>query len=65
MAASGLPGEVEEHLAGERAVSRMQGRKLAHQVEDVSVAGQSVEQDTTGGHGILGGWPFLAGIPRR
>ena len=36
----------------------MQGRKLAHQLKDVSVAGLPVEQDTTGGHGVLGGGPL-------
>ena len=33
-------------------------RKLAHQLEDVSVAGEPVEQDTAGGHGVLGGRPL-------
>ena len=51
-------GEVEEHLAGEGVVARVQGHKLAHQLEDVSVAGEAVEQDTTGGHGVLGSGPL-------
>ena len=38
----------------ESVVSRVQGRKLAHQLGDVSVAGEPVEQDTVGGHGVLG-----------
>lgn len=33
-------GEVKEHLAGERVVSRVQGRKRAQYLEDVSVAGE-------------------------
>jgi hypothetical protein len=36
----------------------VQERKLAHQLEDVSVAGQTVEQDTPGGHGVLRGRPL-------
>src|SRR5258708_6428493 len=44
----GVRGGVEEHLAGEGVVSRVQGRKLARQLEDVSVAGEPVEQDTAG-----------------
>ena len=55
-----IRGEVKEHLAGKRVVSRVQGRKLAQQLSDVSVAGQAVEQDTTGSHGILGGRPLPA-----
>jgi hypothetical protein len=31
--------QVQEHLAGEGVVPRVQRRKLAHQLEDVSVAG--------------------------
>jgi hypothetical protein len=41
-----MKGEVEEHLAGEGVVSRVQRRKSAHQLEDVSVAGEPVAQDT-------------------
>jgi len=48
---------VEEHLAGEGVISRVQRRKLAHQLEDVSFAGEPVEQDTADGHGVLGGGP--------
>ncbi len=33
---------MEEHLAGESVVWRVQGRKLAHQLEDVSVAGEEI-----------------------
>ena len=51
-------GDVKEHLAGEGVIPRVQGRKLAHQLEDVSVAGEPVEQDTAGGHGVLGGGPL-------
>ena len=48
---------MKEHLAGEGVISRVQGRKLAHQLEDASVAGEPVEQDTADGHGVLGGGP--------
>jgi hypothetical protein len=48
---------VEEHLAGKGAVSRVQGRKLAYQLEDVRIAGEPIEQDTAGGRGVLGGGP--------
>jgi len=58
-------GDVEEHLAGEGVVSWVQGRKLAHQPGEVSVAGEPFEQDTPGGHGVLGVGRFLAGISRR
>jgi hypothetical protein len=50
-------GEMQEHLAGE-GVARVQRRKLAYQVEDVSVAGEPVEQDSAGGHGVFGGRPL-------
>ena len=50
-------GEVEEHHAGEGAVPRVQGRKLAHQPGDVSVAGEPAE-DMPGGHGVLRGRPL-------
>jgi len=49
--------DAEEHLAG-KVLSRVQGRKLAHQREDVSVAGEPVEQDPAGGHGVLGSGPL-------
>jgi hypothetical protein len=49
---------VEEHLTGEGVVPRVQQSKLADQIEDVSVAGEPVEQDPAGGHGILGGRPL-------
>jgi hypothetical protein len=42
-------GDAQEHLAGEGAVPRVQRRKLAHQLEDVSVAGETVEQHPAGG----------------
>jgi hypothetical protein len=58
-------GEAEEHLAGEGVVPRVQQRKLAHQLPDVSVAGEPVEQDPAGGPGVLGSRRFLAGISRR
>jgi hypothetical protein len=48
-----------------RCIPRVQGRKLAHQLDDVSAAGEPVEQDPTGGHGVLGAGLFLAGISRR
>ena len=37
---------------------RVQQRKLAHQLPDVSVAGEPVEQDPAGGPGVLGGGPL-------
>ena len=43
----------------------VQGRKLACQLGDVSVAGEPAERDTPGGHGVLGVGRFLAGITRR
>jgi hypothetical protein len=49
---------VEEHLAGEGVVPRVQRRNLAHQLEDVSVARQPVEHHTAGGHGVRGGRPL-------
>jgi hypothetical protein len=49
---------MKEHLAGEGVVSRMQGRKFARQLEDVSVTGQSVEQGLASRHGVLGGGPL-------
>ena len=50
--------DADEHLAGEGVVPRVQGRKLAHQLEDVSVAGEPVEQDPADGHGVLGSGPL-------
>jgi hypothetical protein len=44
---------VEEHLTGEGVVPRVERRKLAHQLEDVSIAGQPVELDPATGHGAL------------
>jgi hypothetical protein len=58
-------GEAEEHLTGEGVVLRVQRRQLAHQLEDVSVADQPVEQDTAGGDGVLGVGRFLTGMSRR
>ena len=49
---------MEEHLAGEGVVPRVQGRKLADQPEDVSVAGEPAEQGLAGGHGVLGDGPL-------
>ena len=43
----------------------MQGRKFARQLNDVGVAGQSVEQDLAGGLRVLGAGRFLAGISPR
>jgi hypothetical protein len=40
---------VPEHLAGEDVVPRVQWRELAHQLEDVSVTGEPVEQHAAGG----------------
>jgi hypothetical protein len=51
---------VEEHLAGEGVVARVQRRELAHQLEDVGVAGELTEQDATRGYGVLSGRPLLA-----
>ena len=51
-------GEADEHLAGEGVVPRVQQRKLAHQLQDVSVAGEPVKQDPAGGPGVLGGRPL-------
>ena len=45
--------EAEEHLAGESVVPRMQWHELAHQLEDVYVVGEPVEQGPAGGHRIL------------
>jgi hypothetical protein len=45
---------VKEHLARERVVARVQGRKSAQHLEDVSVAGEPVAQSATGSHGVLG-----------
>ena len=42
----------------EGVVPRVQRRKLAHQLEDVSVAGQLVEQGLAGDHGVLGSGPL-------
>jgi len=49
---------MKEHLAGEGVVRRVQRRKLAQQLEDVSVAGEPVEQDTACGDGVLRGRPL-------
>src|SRR6185437_3490376 len=54
-------GQVKEHLAGERVVARVQGCELAQHLEDASVAGEPVEQSTTGGRRVLGSWPLPAG----
>jgi hypothetical protein len=60
-----VPGEVKEHLAGERVVVRVQAREPAHHLDDVSVAGESSEQSTTGSHGQSSGvGRFLPGIGR-
>jgi hypothetical protein len=56
-------GKMEEHLAGEGVIPRVQRGKLAHQLDDVSVAGEPVEQDTAGGHGVLGGGPLPQAYP--
>ena len=53
---------MEEHLAGEGVVPRVQERMLVHKLEDVSLAGEPLEQDTAGGHGVLTLGPFLAGL---
>jgi len=49
---------VQEHFAGEGIASRVQGRKLTRQLEDVGVAGEPVEQDAAGGRGVLSGRPL-------
>jgi len=46
------------HLAGESVVPRVQRRKLAHQLQRASVAGEPVEQDPAGGPGVLGARPL-------
>jgi hypothetical protein len=56
---------VQEHLAGEGVVPRVQRRKLAHQLEDAGVAGQPVEQRLAGGHNVIRGRRFLAGTSRH
>jgi hypothetical protein len=69
---------MEEHLTGEGVIARVQRRKLARQLEDVSIAGEPVEQHTAGGDGVFGGRPLpgrhittvraeppIAGRPRR
>jgi hypothetical protein len=47
---------MEEHLAGKGIASRVQGRELANQLEDVSVAGKPVKQDAAGDRGVPGEW---------
>jgi hypothetical protein len=42
----------------------MKGRELAHELKDVSVAGQPVEQHPPDGGPALRRGSFLAGIPR-
>jgi len=53
-----VPGEAKEDLAGEGVVQRVQRRKLARQLKDVSVASKPVEQDPAGGHGVPGSGPL-------
>jgi len=43
----------------------VQRRKLAYQLEDVSIAGEPVEQDTAAVMASSGVGRFLAGISRR
>jgi len=45
--------------AGEGAVPRVQQRTLAHQLHDLSVAGEPVQQDPAGSHGVPGAGRFL------
>src|ERR1039458_8081113 len=54
---------MKEHLAGEGVIPRVQRRKLAHQLEDVSVAGEPGEQGLARGDGVLGGGP-LPGVKK-
>jgi hypothetical protein len=56
---------VEEDLAGESVVAQMQWRKLARHLEDVSIAAESVEQDSAGGDASSGAGRLRAGISRR
>jgi hypothetical protein len=49
---------MKEHLAGEGVIARVQGRKLAQQLEDVSVAGEPGEQGLARGDGVLGDGPL-------
>jgi hypothetical protein len=44
-------------------VARMQGRKLAHNPEDIGVLGQPADQDLAGCGCALGTGRLLAGIP--
>jgi hypothetical protein len=55
------PRRHEGNLAGEGVISRMQGRKFTQQLQDVKVAGEPVEQDTAGGHGVRGDGPLPGG----
>jgi hypothetical protein len=48
-------GELEEDLAGEGVVVRMQRSKLGQHLEDVCIAAESVEQDSAGGGRVFGG----------
>ena len=48
-------GNAEEHLAGESVVPRVQSRKLARQLEGVTVSGEHVEQDTASGDSVISG----------
>jgi hypothetical protein len=54
---------MEEHFAGEGVIPRVQGRKFAQQLEDVSIAGEPVEQGLAGGDGVLGGGPLPQAYP--
>jgi hypothetical protein len=54
-------GQAEEHLAGERAVSRVQGRQLAQHLENAGITGEAVEQGATCSRRVLGSWPLPVG----
>jgi len=60
----GVCAQVEEYLAWEGVVARVQGRKLARNREDAGVLGQPADQDPAGCGCVLGAGRFLAGIPK-
>jgi hypothetical protein len=56
---------MEEHLTREGVIARVQRRELARQLEDVSIAGEPVEQLRRTVTASSGVGRFLAGIARR
>ena len=57
-------GQAEEGLAREGVVAGMQGRELAHELEDVSAAGQPSGTIRRAAAASWGVGSFLAGMPR-